>query len=121
MVAVCGGDGPCFDHLRIPVTDLTRSRRRYVDTLGLTVEWEVPDRQTVALKDSSGFTIFLQEVADPVGPNGAALWFQDARCRRHLRRVAGARRCLRACAPQIILGLRGRAERPRRVPRSPVG
>src|SRR5438034_1859592 len=65
-----------FDHLRIPVTDLTRSRRWYVDTLGLTVEFEVPDRQTVALQDSSGFTIFLQQVTDPVRANGSALWFQ---------------------------------------------
>ncbi len=65
-----------FDHLRIPVSDLTRSRSWYVDTLGLTVEFEVQDRQTVALQDSSGFTIFLQEVADPVRPNGSALWFQ---------------------------------------------
>lgn len=38
-----------FDHLRIPVTDLARSRRWYVETLGLKVEFEVPERQTVAL------------------------------------------------------------------------
>jgi len=33
-----------FDHLRIPVTDLARSRGWYVDTLRLRVEFEVPDR-----------------------------------------------------------------------------
>ena len=65
-----------FDHLRIPVTSLSRSRGWYVDTLGLTVEFEVPDRQTVALQDSGGFTIFLQEVPSAVRPNGGALWFQ---------------------------------------------
>jgi len=65
-----------FDHLRIPVTDLDRSRRWYVDTLGLAVEFEVPDRQTVALQDGHDFTIFLQKVADSVIPNGCALWFQ---------------------------------------------
>ena len=65
-----------FDHLRIPVTDLARSRRWYVDTLGLKVEFEVPDRQTVALQDGSDFTIFLQEVASRVEPLGCALWFQ---------------------------------------------
>ena len=65
-----------FDHLSLPVANLTRTRSWYVDTLGLTVEFEVPDRQTVALQDSSGFTIFLQEVAEPVKPNGCALWFQ---------------------------------------------
>jgi catechol 2,3-dioxygenase-like lactoylglutathione lyase family enzyme len=67
-----------FDHLRIPVTDLARSRTWYVDTLGLRVEFEVPDRQTVALQDSGGFTIFLQEVPSSVEPKGCALWFQVA-------------------------------------------
>jgi catechol 2,3-dioxygenase-like lactoylglutathione lyase family enzyme len=65
-----------FDHIRIPVTDLARSRAWYVDTLGLKVEFEVPERQTVALQDSDDFTIFLQEVRGPVAPGGAALWFQ---------------------------------------------
>ena len=53
-----------FDHLRIPVTDLARSRDWYVRTLGLTVEFEVSDRQTVALQDTGDFTI---ELADPDG------------------------------------------------------
>ena len=67
-----------FDHLRIPVSDLARSRDWYIRTLGLTVEFEVPDRQTVALQDTDGFTIFLQEVGSAVAPNQAALWFQVA-------------------------------------------
>ena len=67
-----------LDHLRIPVTDLDRSRRWYVATLGLTVEFEVPDRKTVALQDSGGFTIFLHEIASAVHPEGLALWFQVA-------------------------------------------
>jgi catechol 2,3-dioxygenase-like lactoylglutathione lyase family enzyme len=65
-----------FDHLRIPVTDLARSRRWYVETLGMAVEFEVPDRRTVALQDRNDFTIFLQEASDPVRPAGCALWFQ---------------------------------------------
>jgi catechol 2,3-dioxygenase-like lactoylglutathione lyase family enzyme len=65
-----------FDHLRIPVSDLARSRDWYIRTLGLKVEFEVPDRQTVALQDTEGFTIFLQEVRSPVVPNQSALWFQ---------------------------------------------
>ena len=48
-----------FDHLRVPVTDLARSRRWYV-----------------ALQDSSDFTIFLQQVPARVEPLGCALWFQ---------------------------------------------
>ncbi len=66
-----------LDHLRLPVTDLARSREWYQRTLDLTVEFELPDRQTVALQDSAGFTIFLQQVASPVAPNGAP-WFQVA-------------------------------------------
>ena len=65
-----------LDHLRIPVSDLARSRCWYVDSLALTVEFEVPDRRTVALQDSEGFALFLQEVADRVVPNQTALWFQ---------------------------------------------
>ena len=67
-----------LDHLRIPVTDLARSRAWYVDTLGLAVEFEVPDRRTVALQDGDDFAIFLQEVPSTVQPNGCALWFQVA-------------------------------------------
>ena len=67
-----------FDHLRIPVTDLARSRDWYIRTLALEVEFEVPERQTVALQDTEGFTIFLQQAGSPVAPNRCALWFQVA-------------------------------------------
>lgn len=65
-----------FDHLRLPVSDLTRSRRWYVEALGVKVEFEIPERRTVALEDGDGFTIFLQEVDSAVLPNGSELWFQ---------------------------------------------
>jgi predicted enzyme related to lactoylglutathione lyase len=65
-----------LDHLRIPVTDLARSRAWYTDTIGLTVEFEVPERQTVALQDGAGFTILLQQGPGAVQPGGCALWFQ---------------------------------------------
>ena len=65
-----------FDHLAIPVTDVARSRGWYVDTLGLKIEFEVPDRRTVALQDSDGFTIFLAQADAPVRPTGYALYFQ---------------------------------------------
>ena len=67
-----------FDHLRIPVTNLDRSRDWYIRTLGLTAEFEAPDLQTVALQDTDGFTIFLREVRSPVVANQCALWFQVA-------------------------------------------
>ena len=65
-----------LDHLRIPVSNLARSRDWYTRTLGLKVEFDIPDRQTVALQDTDDFTIFLQEVRSPVVPNQSALWFQ---------------------------------------------
>jgi catechol 2,3-dioxygenase-like lactoylglutathione lyase family enzyme len=65
-----------FDHLSIPVSDPVRSRDWYVATLGLKVEFEVPERGTVALQDSDGFAIFLQQARSPVRPDGYALWFQ---------------------------------------------
>ncbi len=65
-----------FDHLSIPITNLDRSRAWYVATLGLKVEFEVPERRSVALQDSDGFAIFLQEVPSDVDPKGCALWFQ---------------------------------------------
>jgi catechol 2,3-dioxygenase-like lactoylglutathione lyase family enzyme len=64
-----------FDHLSLPVSDLERSRKWYVGTLGLRVEFEVPERRTVALQDGEGFAIFLQETSGP-RPGGCALWFQ---------------------------------------------
>jgi catechol 2,3-dioxygenase-like lactoylglutathione lyase family enzyme len=65
-----------FDHLRIPVTDTARSRDWYVRTLGLKVEFEVPDRRTIALQDSEDFAIFLQQASSPGTPHGCALWFR---------------------------------------------
>ncbi|HYX02678.1 MAG TPA: VOC family protein, partial [Reyranella sp.] len=64
-----------FDHLSLPVSNLDRSRDWYTSALGLKVEFEVPDRRTVALQDGEGFAIFLQEKPE-VAHNGVALWFQ---------------------------------------------
>lgn len=64
-----------FDHLNLPVRNLEKSRDWYVSTLGLKVEFEVPERRTVALQDGAGFAIFLQERCDATA-NGVALWFQ---------------------------------------------
>jgi predicted enzyme related to lactoylglutathione lyase len=65
-----------FDHLSIPVTNCIRSRDWYVATFGLKVEFEIAERRTVALQDTDGFAIFLQEASSEVDPNGCALWFQ---------------------------------------------
>lgn len=65
-----------FDHLAIPVSDMARSRDWYVGTLGLEVEFEIGERRAVALRDSDGFAIFLQQAEGPIRPGGCALWFQ---------------------------------------------
>jgi catechol 2,3-dioxygenase-like lactoylglutathione lyase family enzyme len=64
-----------FDHLALPVTDWTASRDWYVNILGLSVEFEVAERKTVAVRDEFDFTIFLNQAAAP-GASGVALWFQ---------------------------------------------
>jgi catechol 2,3-dioxygenase-like lactoylglutathione lyase family enzyme len=63
-------------HLAIPVSDVRRSRDCYVATLGVMVEFEVAERNLVALQDSDGFALFLQQVPGAVQPGGCALWFQ---------------------------------------------
>ena len=67
-----------FDHFRLAVADLGRSRRWYVDTLGMKVEFEMPDRKSVALQDTEGFTMFIQESQPPAGADACAVWFQVA-------------------------------------------
>ena len=65
-----------LDHLVIPVSDLARSRAWYVETLGLAVEFEVAERHAVALQDTAGFTIFLQQSREGTPARGIALYFQ---------------------------------------------
>jgi catechol 2,3-dioxygenase-like lactoylglutathione lyase family enzyme len=63
-----------FDHLALPVADWKASRDWYVGTLGLSVEFEIPDRLTAAVRDQFDFTIFLVEAKTRAA--GVALWFQ---------------------------------------------
>ena len=64
-----------LDHINLPVSNLGRSRDWWVKSLGLKVEFEVPDTRTVALNDGEGFASFLHEKPNGA-PNGIALWFQ---------------------------------------------
>jgi catechol 2,3-dioxygenase-like lactoylglutathione lyase family enzyme len=50
-----------LNHLTIPVGDHSRSREWYTRNLGLKVEFEIPERKTVALQDDSDLTLFLVE------------------------------------------------------------
>jgi catechol 2,3-dioxygenase-like lactoylglutathione lyase family enzyme len=50
-----------LNHLTIPVEDCSLAREWYVRNLGLKVEFEIPERKTVALVDDSDLTLFLVE------------------------------------------------------------
>jgi uncharacterized glyoxalase superfamily protein PhnB len=65
-----------MDHLALPVAAYARSRDWYSRHLGLKVEFEIPERQTVALKDDAGLTIFLYERPDASGTPTCTLTFQ---------------------------------------------
>ena len=65
-----------LDHLEIYVRDVQRSREWYVSVLGLTVEFEVPDTNTVALQDDFDFTLFITARPDAEVTPSCVLTFQ---------------------------------------------
>jgi len=65
-----------LDHLSIPVRDPQGSRDWYVRHFGFKVEFEVPERDTVALQDDAGFTVFLMKAAPDAPPPTCILTFQ---------------------------------------------
>ena len=52
---------PRLDHLSLPVHDWRKSRDWYKDHLDFEVEFEIPARNTVAMRDHADLTIFLYE------------------------------------------------------------
>lgn len=50
-----------LNHLALFVGSYRRSRDWYATNLGLKVEFEIPERNTVALQDDGGLTLFLSE------------------------------------------------------------
>jgi catechol 2,3-dioxygenase-like lactoylglutathione lyase family enzyme len=65
-----------FDHMNLPVSDPKASRDWYVANFGFRVEFEVPERKTVALIDDGGFTIFLYPSPGPLSGVRPALTLQ---------------------------------------------
>ena len=65
-----------LDHLTIPVRKLDRSRSWYTDNLGLKVEFEIPERRTVALQDDADLTLFLVETPEDWIAPACTLTFQ---------------------------------------------
>lgn len=64
-----------LDHLSIVVSDCRRSQDWYTKNLGLTVEFEVPGGNTIAVQDDAGLTLFLAQGAT-VNPASCVLTFQ---------------------------------------------
>jgi len=77
-----------LDHLTIAVTDCEKSRNWYIETLGLKLEFEIPERRTSAVQDEFGFTLFLAETPGGPGRPSCVLTFQvsDVEANRRRRR-----------------------------------
>ena len=65
-----------LDHLAIFVSDAGRSREWYTANIGLKVEFEVPERKTVALQDDGDLTLFVGQLAAGVVAPSCVLTFQ---------------------------------------------
>jgi catechol 2,3-dioxygenase-like lactoylglutathione lyase family enzyme len=65
-----------FDHMNLPVSVPEASRDWYVANFGFRVEFEVPERKTVALVDDGDFTIFLYPSPGPLSGARPALTLQ---------------------------------------------
>jgi len=65
-----------FDHMNLPVPNSQASRDWYVKNFGFKVEFEVPERQTVAIQDDAGFTIFLYPAIGPLAGAKCSLTLQ---------------------------------------------
>src|SRR5947199_311638 len=73
---VPGGRMIKLDHLTIAVTNSDKSRDWYIETLGLKLEFEIPERRTSAVQDEFGFTLFLAETPGGPGRPSCVLTFQ---------------------------------------------
>jgi len=67
-----------LDHLAIYVSDPRRSRDWYTRHFGFKVEFEVPERDTVALQDDAGLTLFLVKELERARHPSCGLTFQVA-------------------------------------------
>ena len=65
-----------LDHLAIFVSDPRRSRDWYATHFGFKVEFEVPERDTIALQDDAGLTVFLVRDAERARHPSCGLTFQ---------------------------------------------
>ncbi|HUO87844.1 MAG TPA: VOC family protein [Rhizomicrobium sp.] len=67
---------PRLDHMSFAVRDWQRSRDWYRDVLGFGVEFEMPERKAVAMRDDADLTIFMGEAAEVILPPGLSFTIQ---------------------------------------------
>lgn len=65
-----------LNHLALVVESYGRSRDWYTRNLGLKVEFEIVERNTVALQDDGGFTLFLSEPQQDAAISTCTLTFE---------------------------------------------
>ena len=63
-----------FDHMALPVFNVTKSRDWYVKNLDFKIEFE--NRGITAIQDSAGFTIFLAKAAKSLAGEKVTLTIQ---------------------------------------------
>ena len=79
-----------LDHLTIAVSDCEKSRDWYMETLGLKLEFEIPERRTSAVQDEFGFTLFLAETPGGPGRPSCVLTFQVSNVETKHRELVAA-------------------------------
>jgi predicted enzyme related to lactoylglutathione lyase len=65
-----------LNHLTLFVQDRVRAADWYMETLGLELEFEIPEGGTTAVRDPGDFTIFLMERSDLGAEPRCVLYFQ---------------------------------------------
>jgi predicted enzyme related to lactoylglutathione lyase len=79
-----------LDHLAIYVSDPVQSREWYRTHFGFTVEFEVPERNAIALQDDAGLTMFLVKDTERARHPSCGLTFQVADVEAKHRELAAA-------------------------------
>ena len=74
-----------LNHLALLVGSYRRSRDWYTANLGPKVEFEIPERNTVALQDDGGLTLFLSEPGEGAVTASCTLAFEvdDVEAKHH--------------------------------------
>jgi predicted enzyme related to lactoylglutathione lyase len=75
-----------LNHVSIRVRDWRLSRDWYVENVGLTVQFELPEHTTAALQDAAGITLFVAQTIDAIAPS-CGLFFEVDDCDATYRRL----------------------------------